>query len=156
MELKHSTGKPGSLSNRQLTGALLCLLLLLLIALLCRMKTGFIRSPPCRCHIALQMQLPLSEVELDSDQGGFPAGELELLVLDAELSLPALQLKLPDLSSLLLERKCSKEASVLAVLELDARLLYLQLKALVARLRFCQREAQLKNLHVHLRAELAT
>ena len=156
MELKHSTGKPGSLSNRQLTGALLCLLLLLLIALLCRMKTGLIRSPPCRRHIALQMQLPLSEVELDSDQGGFPAGELELLVLDAELSLPALQLKLPDLSSLLLERKCSKEASVLAVLELDARLLYLQLNALVARMRFCQSEAQLKNLHVHLRAELAT
>ena len=78
------------------------------------------------------MQLLLSEVELDSDQGSFPAGELELLVLDAELSLPALQLKLPDLSSLLLEQKCSKEASVLAVLELDVHLLYLQLNVLVA------------------------
>ena len=39
---------------------------------------------------------------------------------------------------------------------LDARLLYLQLNALVVRMRFCQSEAQLKNLHVHLRAELAT
>ena len=113
------------------------------------MKMGLIRSPPCCRHITLQMQLPLSEVELDSDQGGLPAGELELLVLDAKLSLPALQLKLPDLSSLLLERKCSKEASVLAVLELDARLLYLQLKALITCLHFCQREAQLQNLHVH-------
>ena len=131
---------------------------MLLIALLCRiiMKSGPNCSPLCRRHIALQMQLPLSEVELDSNQGGLPVGELELFALGTELSLPALQFKLPDLSPLLLERKCSKEASVLAVLELDARLLYLQLKALIARLRFCQREAQLKNLHVHLRAELAT
>ena len=92
------------------TGALLrLLLLLLLIALLCRMKAGLIRSPPCRRHIALQVQLPLSEVELDSSQGGPPVGELELLVFDTELSLPALQFKLSDLSPLLLERKCSKE-----------------------------------------------
>ena len=120
------------------------------------MKTGLIRSPPCRCLIALQMQLPLSKVELDSNQGGLPAGELELLVLDSELSLPALQFKLPDLSSLLFERKCRKEASVLAVLKLNARLLYLQLKALITHLPLCQREAQMKGLHVHLRAELAT
>ena len=131
MELKHSTGKPGLFSNRQLTGALLCLLLLLLIVLLCHMKMGFICSPLCCCHITLQMQLLLSEVKLDSNQGSFPAGELKLLVLDTELSLPALQLKLPDLSSLLLEWKCSKEASILAVLELDAHLLYLQLNMLV-------------------------
>ena len=59
---------------------------------------------------------------------------------------------MPDLSSLLFERKCSKEASILAVLELDARLLHLQLKALITRLRFCQREAQMKDQHIHFRA----
>jgi hypothetical protein len=151
VELQYSTSKTGSLGDRQLTGALLrLLLLLLLIALLCRMKSGLICSPLCRRHIALQMQLPLSEVELNSSQGGLPVGELELLVLDTELSLPALQFKLPDLSPLLLERKCSKEASVLAVLEVDARLLNLELKALIARLRFDEREAELKDLHVHL------
>ena len=72
VELQHGTSKPGSLGDRQLTGALLRLLLLLLIALLCCMKAGLIRSPPCRRHIALQVQLPLSEVELDSSQGGPP------------------------------------------------------------------------------------
>ena len=69
----------------------------------------------------------------DRRSGGLPVGELEVLVLDTELRLPALQLKLPDLSSLLLERKSSKEASVLAILDLHARLLNLELKALIAR-----------------------
>ena len=57
VELQHSTSKTASLrvGDRQLTGALLCLLMLLLIAaaLLCHMKTGNNRSPPYRRHIAL-------------------------------------------------------------------------------------------------------
>ena len=40
-------------------------------------------------------------------------------------------------------------------LELNARLLNLELKTLVARLRFDQREAQLKGLHVHFGSEPA-
>ena len=155
MELQHSRSKPRSLSDRQRTGALLCLLLLL-IALLCRMKAGLICSPSCHRHIALQAQLPLSEVEVDSSQGSLPVGELQLLVLDTELSLPALPFKLPNFCALLLERKCSKKASVFPLLELDARLLNLELKALTARLRFNEGEAELKDLHVHFRSELAT
>ena len=95
------------------------------------------------------MQLPLSEVKMHSSQGGLPAGQLKLLVLDADLSLPALQLKLSDLCALLLERKCSEKTGVLHLLELNARLLNLELETLAARLRFDQREAELKGLHVH-------
>ena len=56
VELQHSTSKPGLLSDRQLTGALLRLLLL---AAAHRAAwphiyegAGLIRSPPCRRHIA--------------------------------------------------------------------------------------------------------
>ena len=95
------------------------------------------------------MQLPLSEVKMYSSQGGLPAGQLKLLVLDTDLSLPALQLKLSNLCALLLEQKCSKKASVLHLLELNMCLLNLELKMLAAHLHFNQREVQLKGLHIH-------
>ena len=154
VELQHGTSKLRSLGDRQRIGALLCLLLLLL-ALLCRMNAGLISTAhraaatsPCRhsCSSARSKWTAARAAFLLVSSG------LELLVLDTELCLPALQFELSNFCALLLERKCSKEASALALLKLDAHLLNLEPKALVARLRLDEGEVELKGWHVHHRS----
>ena len=102
------------------------------------MKKGLIRSPPCRRHIALQVQ------RCRSGRSNWTAARaalllVELLFFDTKLSLPSLQFKLSDLSLLLLERKRmrSKETGVLRLLELNVRLLNLELKTLRLAARLC-------------------
>ena len=87
---------------------------------------------------------------LPSSQGGLSAGELELLVLGTELGLPALQVEPPNLCARLLKWKCSEQAGVLPLLELNLCVLMIneEMKALVALLCFCNGEVELQGLHV--------